>query len=1043
MFAISESSGGGGGGGGGGGSPPGSGGPPGDSATDLEPIQLLATTSEDGSVTLDLPRESARGEPLSYRVVSPPAHGRVSGEPTRLEYTPDSNYHGPDRFTCEVTAAGGRRGAATISLEVRSVNDPPLASSIEVELAENGELILTLQGQDVDGDPLSFELVSGPFHGALSGDGAHRRYDPSLDFVGTDEVTFQVRDPHGESHQGSVRLHVRPQLGIDSVTPDRGPLGVATRLRITGRRFTSATSVRVAGAAATGVVLVDSRTLECDSPLGPLGPADVEVNQANCYGARSSEAYFFEGWEDPSSTMVDVPGGTTSASVPSLVALPGGALACAWIDRRTVQYAVRVARSEDGGRTWSASVVVDDEASVTKSQPKLAAGPGGALALVWQADAIPLYVARSADGGRTWSARVRADDDSGRKYGHSLAFAGGGGLVCAWTNLTRVRVARSVDGTTWSAGADVDAGTVGNQANPSLAPLSAGLACLYSQSVPEGTTSRTELILAKSADGGVSWTRSRVDDDPGFVSGHKRFPTLLELPGGGLVCAWKSPRFDRVRVARSVDGGLSWSASQELEALEEHSRPTLVSDSGGAVICCWQAERGDPGVGDIASARSLDGGQTWSAPLRVDDGPELQHQGDPSLVSLAGGTLVCAWTDQRNGAADVRCARSVDAAASWSASDRVDDDDVEDASQAETAVAIAPDGTVILVWEDGRSARPEVYLTYSVDGCRSWSVNQRLGEPLFQGTARRSDRLPDVAVDASGAWVVTWHVQSTQPGAVVVRRSVDRGATWSDEVFVNPEPQRGYRPTLTVEPGGALLSSYLDGTSPLNPSASETARIARSVDDGRTWGAARAIGNTEGVVRYALAAGSSEWVCAWIEDPISTPSEVCVGRSVDQGQTWTREVRSAGTGSTAPTTVALARGPGSAYALAWIDGDDGVYFVRSVDGGSTWTNAVVLESGDTPQELGIAAGPDGSLVVAWDAVDSFYQTSLHAVRSADGGATFSGTRTGLVYPPAVAFQHRYTRFEDVGIGPRGQIVVVGYTSQAPNDPFVVRGWFRP
>src|SRR5207244_8662496 len=57
------------------------------------------TTDEDTSKAITLNATDVEGSPLTYAVVTGPAHGTLSGVAPALAYTPAPNYNGPDGFT--------------------------------------------------------------------------------------------------------------------------------------------------------------------------------------------------------------------------------------------------------------------------------------------------------------------------------------------------------------------------------------------------------------------------------------------------------------------------------------------------------------------------------------------------------------------------------------------------------------------------------------------------------------------------------------------------------------------------------------------------------------------------------------------------------------------------------------------------------------------------------------------------------------------------------------------------------------------------------
>lgn len=138
------------------------------------------------------------------------------------------------------------------------------------------------------------------------------------------------------------------------------------------------------------------------------------------------------------------------AADPALAVDPAtGDLLFSWMEGDTSGYSIRFARSSDGGTTWSPAVTVTGPATDLKphaeSAPRLVAGPG-AIAIVWSnSTSAPgrkwpgsnVRIARSTDAGRTWSAALTLNDDSSSSAGgghlfHGAAWSGDSGLVVAW-----------------------------------------------------------------------------------------------------------------------------------------------------------------------------------------------------------------------------------------------------------------------------------------------------------------------------------------------------------------------------------------------------------------------------------------------------------------------------------------------------------------------------------------------------------------------------------------------------------------------------------
>jgi subtilase family serine protease/flagellar hook assembly protein FlgD/Tol biopolymer transport system component len=118
------------------------------------------TLDEDSTVAVVLGAVDADGgpDPLTFSVVTPPAHGVLSGTAPNLTYTPDANYHGPDSFTFRASDGAAQSAPATISFAVSPVNDRPTAGAGLDSAANEGDRV-RLDGtasMDIDGDTLTY-----------------------------------------------------------------------------------------------------------------------------------------------------------------------------------------------------------------------------------------------------------------------------------------------------------------------------------------------------------------------------------------------------------------------------------------------------------------------------------------------------------------------------------------------------------------------------------------------------------------------------------------------------------------------------------------------------------------------------------------------------------------------------------------------------------------------------------------------------------------------------------------------------------------------
>ena len=288
---------------------------------------------------------------------------------------------------------------------------------------------------------------------------------------------------------------------------------------------------------------------------------------------------------------------------------------------------------------------------------------------------------------------------------------------------------------------------------------------------------------------------------------------------------------------KSVDGGWTWSAPYRVNndaGGAVQAEPSLFVDHNANIYLAWSDYRN--GAADVYFSKSTDSGLSFSANVRVND-VTVNAQREPDLAVDAQGLIHVVWTDVRNAATtgpDIYYANSTDGGLSFNPSQRLNNDAVA-AEQGEPAIAVAPDRSVYAVWTDPRNAAraTDIYFSRSTTLGGTWTPNFILNDD----STNRAQGAADIAVDSSGIVYVAWSDSrdaNTGPD-IYATRSSNGGATFAANVRVNDDTGAIYQgtPSLAVN-AGRVHASWSD-----ERTRGSTWRdiYSASSTDGLTWGA--------------------------------------------------------------------------------------------------------------------------------------------------------------------------------------------------------------
>ena len=181
-----------------------------------------AGTAEDHGLTLraaDLLRNDgdADGDALRIVAVDGGRFGQaVLNADGSITFTPDADFNGEASFRYTVSDGEGGSDRATVRVEVRPLNDAPVAAADAVATQEDRAIRIPVSqllgnDRDVDGDRLAVTSVQKASHGQVTlGPDGVITFTPDADFHGEAGFTYTVSDGKGGFDTARVAVEVTP-----------------------------------------------------------------------------------------------------------------------------------------------------------------------------------------------------------------------------------------------------------------------------------------------------------------------------------------------------------------------------------------------------------------------------------------------------------------------------------------------------------------------------------------------------------------------------------------------------------------------------------------------------------------------------------------------------------------------------------------------------------------------------------------------------------------------------------------------------------------
>ncbi len=300
-------------------------------------VDDTATTDEDTPVGIDVLANDSDPDVvdvLSVLSVTAASNGSlVVNLDDTITYTPDADFNGADGFDYTIQDSTGLTDSATVTVNVTSVNDPPMAVDDTASTDEDTSVDVDVLANDSDDDgPLTVIGFSQGSNGAVADlGGGILRYTPNADFNGADSFTYEVQNGSSATDTATVDVTVDPVNDAPFFT-SVPPTGATQDVLYTYNVTTA--DVDLGDVRSLGIILapawlglVDNGdgtgTLSGTPGNADVGPNAVELVVTDFLGASSTQPYTITVNDVNDAPTADPQMVATDEDTPLLITLTG------------------------------------------------------------------------------------------------------------------------------------------------------------------------------------------------------------------------------------------------------------------------------------------------------------------------------------------------------------------------------------------------------------------------------------------------------------------------------------------------------------------------------------------------------------------------------------------------------------------------------------------------------------------------------------------------------------------------------------------------
>ena len=339
-----------------------------------------------------------------------------------------------------------------------------------------------------------------------------------------------------------------------------------------------------------------------------------------------------------------------------------------------------------------------------------------------------------------------------------------------------------------------------------------------------------------------------------FTSADQIEAGVAVAPNGDFVVVWQSwasdgtdDSYDSIHAQRFAAGGSPVGSQFQVNSFTfyRQTEPAVATNAAGDFVVVWNS---DPAAGDsywsIEAQRFNAAGVPLGGQFQINS-ETTDRQDKAAIAAAPDGRFVVVWESRGSSGSDTEL-MSIQgqrfAADATALGDQFQVNSYTIGQQLLPAVAVSPTGAFVTVWQSTGSSGTDSSET-SVLGQRFGAAGTPLGGE-FQVNAYTTGEqlLPAVAVNVDGDFLVTWQ-SDTSPGddssssSIQGQRYSASGTPLGGQFQVNAYTTGSQvRPSVTADPTGQFIASWQSSSSPGTDQSSTSVQGQRFAFDGELIG---------------------------------------------------------------------------------------------------------------------------------------------------------------------------------------------------------------